>query len=284
MKDKICIITGANSGIGKETALALAKKGAHILMICRNAKKAEQARQEIVETSRNESIEVLLADFSIQTQIHEVAKEILSKVNRVDILVNNAGLIAKSYREITADNLEMTFAVNHMGYFILTHLLLDALKASPQGRVINVASEGHRFYPLDLNDLQLEKGYSSMRAYCCSKLCNILFTRELAKQLSDTNVTANAAHPGIVATNFAKNNSSLFGWMFKYGKVFFQSSEQGAETSIYLASNPELSGISGKYFSKQKIRMPSRDAMDEQKAKDLWEISTKLANFDTEGA
>jgi NAD(P)-dependent dehydrogenase (short-subunit alcohol dehydrogenase family) len=280
MQDKICIITGANSGIGFYTALALARKGATIVMVCRNAEKAETAKQEIMDKTQNKNIAIFLADFSSLEESKRVGKEVAAKYPKIDILINNAGFIAKGYREVTADGLEKTFAVNHMGYFIFTHFLLDAVKAAPQGRIISVSSEAHRFVSnVDLTNLQLTRGYTSFKAYGISKLCNIWFTRELARRLKDTNVTVNCVHPGAVATNFGTDSGPFFETLLKLGKMFLLTPQQGAETSIFLASNPEVSKVTGEYFSKSQIKKISRDARDDAKAKKLWDMSLEIAGL-----
>jgi len=280
MQDKICIITGANSGIGFYTALALARKGATIVMVCRNAEKAETAKQEIMDKTQNKKIAIFLADFSSLEESKRVGKEVAAKYPKIDILINNAGFIAKGYREVTADGLEKTFAVNHMGYFIFTHFLLDAVKASPQGRIISVSSEAHRFVSnVDLTNLQLTRGYTSLKAYGISKLCNIWFTRELARRIKDTNVTVNCVHPGAVATNFGTDSGPFFETLLKLGKMFLLTPQQGAETSIFLASNPEVSKVTGEYFSKSQIKKISRDARDDNKAKKLWDMSLEIAGL-----
>lgn len=281
MKDKICIITGANSGIGFYTALALAKKGAHIVMVCRNAEKANAAKQEIIDKTQNSHIDVFLADFSSMSETKRVGEEVAARYPKIDVLINNAGFIAKNYREITTEGLEKTFAVNHMGYFIFTHYLIENVKAAPQGRIINVSSEGHRFIrKVDLTNLQLTRGYSSLKAYSLSKLCNIWFTRELARQLAGTSVTVNAVHPGAVATNFGSDSAPFIETLLKLGRRFLLTAEQGAETSIFLASNPEVSKITGEYFSKSQIKGTSRDARNDMKAKKLWDLSLEIAGLD----
>ncbi len=282
MKDKICIVTGANSGIGKSTAEALAHKGAHLLMVCRNQEKAEKAKQEITEKTGNEKIDIFLADLSLRDEVKRVAQEIKARFSQIDVLVNNAGIMAKPYREITADGIELTLAVNHMAYFTLTNLLIDELKASPAARVINISSEAHRFTWIDLEDLHLHRGYNSIKAYALSKLCNILFTVELDRRLKDTKITTNAVHPGGVATNFGKQGPAFVQTLFRFMQYFLLSPDQGANTAIYLASSPEVAEESGKYFSKRKPVRPSAEARDALKAKRLWTISTQLAQLEKE--
>jgi NAD(P)-dependent dehydrogenase (short-subunit alcohol dehydrogenase family) len=278
MKNKICLVTGANSGIGKVTALEIARKGVVVGLVCRNAEKAEAARKEIILQSGNEQIEIFLCDFSVQAQIRQVAEAIQKRYDKVDVLVNNAGFIA-SNRETTPEGYEMTFAVNHLGYFMLTNLLKDALLASPESRVVNVSSEAHRFTHIDFNNLQLERGYNSLRAYALSKLCNILFTRELARRCTKTTLTTNCLHPGAVATNFANTANSFFKFLFKFGKHFLLSPEQGAQTMIYLATESEAAQYNGAYFEKKKTRSVSAEALSDEHATRLWELSEEMTGL-----
>jgi len=284
MKDKIGIVTGANSGIGKVTALALAKQGFTVVMMCRNRAKAEAAQKEIVRLSGNPQVEMIWVDFASQRQIREAAAQFLSMHDCLDVLVNNAGFLASDKRQLTEDGIEATFAVNHLGYFLLTGLLMPALeKAATQNgeaRVVCVASEAHRYAPFNLDNVQLERGYSGIKAYCISKLCNILFTAELARRVAGKNITANSLHPGAVNSGFAQNTPGWFAWLFKIAKPFLMSEEEGAETSIYLATSPEVKGISGGYFYKKRLRRNMIPiAKDEKIAQQLWEMSEKLTNI-----
>lgn len=278
MKNKVCLITGANSGIGYITTLEIARRGATVGMVCRNAERAEKARQEIITQTGNDKIEIFLCEFGEQAQIHHLAKQLKEKYERIDVLVNNAGLIGNN-RETTIDGLERTFAVNHLGYFMLTNLLKEPLLASQEGRIINVSSELHRFAKLNFNNLQLENGYSSIKAYALSKLCNILFTRELAKRLKGTNLVTNCLHPGAVATNFANNANGFLKFLFKFSKPIFLSPEQGARTPIYLATADEAAQYNGEYFEKEKVRKPSIEAQNAETALELWEASTELVGL-----
>ncbi|MCU0446049.1 MAG: SDR family oxidoreductase [Microscillaceae bacterium] len=282
MNNQVCIVTGANSGIGKVTAMELAKQGAHLVMICRSPEKSEPVRQEIIEKTGNQQVELYYCDFGHQNQIRKVADTIKSKFKTIDVLVNNAGFIAKNYREITQDGYEKTFAVNHLGYFMLTNLLRNELKASPQARIVSVSSEAHRFTKFDINNLQLEKGYSAIKAYALSKLCNVLFTKELAKRLQGTSIVANCLHPGGVGTNFAGDSTPLFQFIFKLGKPFLLSPEKGAATSIYLASATEAGRFNGEYFDKKKPRTPAKDALNADYAAQLWMASTSMTGMDGE--
>lgn len=279
MKDKICIVTGANSGIGKITALALAKKQATVILICRNEKKGKIAQDEIIKQSKNEHIDLLLCDFSSQTQIRKVTKEFKSKYSKLDILVNNAGLMLGKERQVSEDGIEMTFAINHLGYFLLTHLLFDSLQKADKARIVSVSSYAHYFSNPNFDNLQLEQGYTPLKAYAISKLANILFTFELAKRLKDSNITANCLHPGGVATNFANASTKFFKFLFKIGKPFLISAEKGAETSIYLATSPKVENITGKYFEKKKEKKPSKLALEEANWIKMWNISEKLCGI-----
>ncbi len=276
MKDKICLITGANSGIGKVTARELAKRGAHVIMLCRNQEKAERAKEDILKVCGHDKVDIVLADFASIRQIREAAEQINARYPRIDILNNNAGLLMGSKRQTTEDGFEMTFGVNHLAPFLLTHLLLDKLQASKQGNIINVSSEAHRFASLKFDNLQYTKGYSGLKAYCLSKLCNILFTRELSRRLPDNHVVVNALHPGAVASNFGNSVSSFFGLVMQLSKPFMISAEKGAETSIYLATSKEGVAASGLYFKDKKPVEPSKAATSDYNAQRLWEVSEEM--------
>jgi len=282
MKNKICVVSGANSGIGKITALALAEKGANIVMVCRNEAKGKIAREEIIRKTNNQNIDLLLCDFSSQIQIRKVAQEFNQKYTHLDVLVNNAGLMLGKERKVSEDGIEMTFAINHLGYFLLTNLLLDALKKADKARIVSVSSYAHYFAKPDFDNLQLEQGYTPLKAYAISKLGNILFTFELAKRLKDSHITVNCLHPGGVATNFANDSTKFFKFLFKIGKPFLISAIKGAATSIYLATSPDIADITGKYFEKKKIKKPSKFALDEKNWTKMWEISAKLCNLNFE--
>lgn len=272
------MITGANSGIGFETAKALAQKGAYVVMVCRNEDKAETARQKIIEETSNPGIDIILCDFSIQYEIRQAAEQIENNYEKIDVLINNHGFLA-SERENTVDGLEKTFAVNHIGYFMFTNLLLDMIKAADQGRIISVASEAHRTGEFDPENIQLNNNFKPWKAYGNSKLFNILFTTELAHQLVGTNVTANCLHPGVVASNFAQSGSWIMRTLFTIGKPFFVSPKKGAETSIYLATSDNIKNVNGAYFRNKKVATPSKTARNEEAAKQLWDISKKLCSL-----
>ena len=279
MTGKVCLVTGANSGIGKVTALELARMGATVVMICRSQQKGEAAQAEIREATGNPNVDLLLADLSSQQSIREVAAAFKSRYDRLHLLVNNAGAMSMQ-RTVTVDGLETTFAVNHLGYFLLTNLLLDLIKASAPARIVNVSSDAHKIGPMPFDDLQGEKKYHGFRAYGYSKLANILFTVELARQLEGTGVTVNCLHPGMVDTNFGKGNGLKlpwpFGWIMRKLTI---SPEKGAETSLYLATSPAVEGVTGKYFAKKRLAKPSRAAQDSEAARRLWQVSLELTGL-----
>ncbi len=278
MDEKVCLITGATSGIGKATAMGLANMGARVVIVGRDRGKGEAAMAEIKGKSRNASVDLLLADLSSQEEIRRLADEIKDAYPRLDVLINNAGVF-RSKRLTTAHGIEMTFAVNHLAYFLLTNLLLDVLRASAPSRIVNVSSGDHSNGTIDFDDLQGEKGYKGTKAYSQSKLANVLFTYELARRLEGTGVTANCLHPGAVRTNFGSGSSGFFGFMVRALRPLMISPEKGAETSIYLASSPEVEGVSGRYFVKKAEARSSDVSYDERLARRLWEVSAELTNI-----
>ncbi len=275
MENKLCVITGANSGIGFETAKELSRQGAYVVMVCRNEEKAEAAKYAIQKEVSGAGIDIVLCDFSIQADIRKAAEHINQNYEKIDVLVNNHGFIAKKYTE-TIDGLEATFGVNHIGYFLFTTLLLHKIIATGRARIVNVASNAHRGGNFDPENLQLKSGFSPMKAYSNSKLFNILFTIELAERLKETEVTVNALHPGVVRSNFGNNGSLLLGLFWKVGAPFMISNKQGAQTSIYLATSPHVEGVNGAYFANSKAVTPRKQARDLEAAKKLWEISEKI--------
>ncbi len=276
---KKALITGGSDGIGKVTALELAKQGAHVIMVGRNPQKTEQVVREIREQTGNPKVDFLIADLSEQEDVRRVAAEYRHRYDQLHVLINNAGAFFAK-REVTSDGLEKTFALNHLAYFLLTHLLLDLLIKSAPARIINVSSAAHFGGRINFDDLNAEKGYNGWGAYSNSKLMNVLFTYELARRLEGSGVTANCLHPGFVATQFGKNNGGLIGFgvglVQRLGAI---SPEQGAETTIYLAVSPEVEGISGKYFDQKKAVESSRISQDEETARRLWEISLELSGL-----
>jgi Dehydrogenases with different specificities (related to short-chain alcohol dehydrogenases) len=277
MENRTCIITGANSGIGKVTATSLAQQGAILVMVCRSKEKGLIVLNRIKEKTRNPHIELIMADFSSQKDIRRAANEIKAHYPVIDVLINNAGAI-NDQRTETIDGYETTFATNHLGYFLFTNLLLDNLKAAPKARIVNVASEAQRMGKINFDDLQTKNGYTPMKAYSQSKLANIIFTFELAKRLKGTNITANCLHPGVVNTNFGKELKGFTGILFKLLSPFMRNADKGAETSIWLTTAPELEGISGKYYSNKKEIKSQPASYDAGIQKKLWEISEQMTN------
>jgi len=280
MKNKVVVVTGANAGIGKITALELAKQGATVVMLCRNEQKALAAQEDIFKASGNKEVHIVLANLAEQAQIHQAAQQIQNQWPVVDVLVNNAGLLMGKERQLSPDGIEMTLSVNHLAPFLLTGLLLPQLQASPQGRIVTVSSEAHRFAKFNINNLQFEHGYSGIKAYALSKLCNVLFTRQLAHRLQGTPITANCLHPGAINSSFGHNTQSFFGGLFRVLKPFMISVEKGARTNIYLASSPDVAQVSGAYYNeKQKARQPSAPALNITHANSLWAVSETLTHF-----
>lgn len=275
---KVCLVTGATSGIGKETALELACMGAKVIITARNDQKARIAVEKIIRKSGNSQVEGLVADFSVQDQIRSLAGEFIRRFDFLDTLVNNAGAFFMR-RKLSADGIEMTFAVNHLAAFLLTNLLLESLMASRPSRIINVASGSHKDAVIEFSDLGGENGYSSMRAYGQSKLANVMFTYELARRLEGSGVTANAVHPGFVATNMGANNGPLVKIFLPLTRLFAISPEEGAQTIVYLASSPDVERISGEYFYKMRSVSSSPTSYDVEQAQRLWEISAKMTDL-----
>ena len=276
MNGKICMVTGANAGIGKVTARELAKMGAHVVMVCRRPERGEAAKKEVEQTATGQ-VDLMIADLSSQVSIRALAAAYLETYDRLDVLVNNAGAMFMKRSE-SVDGLEMTFALNHMGYFLLTNLLLDRIKASTPSRIVNVSSDMHRRGTIDFDDLQAEKKYAGMDVYGNSKLANVLFTTELARRLEGTAVTVNCLHPGFVRSNFGKNNSGFMKIVMPIIQLFAINKEKGAETSVYLASSSEVAGVTGQYFEKKKEVTPSEAAQETAVAERLWQTSEALLN------
>jgi len=278
MKDKICLITGATSGIGKAAALQLAQLGATVVMVGRNPQRTAAAMQEIRQQSSNDQVESILADLSSQEEIRQLAENFKARYQRLDVLINNAGALMLS-RQQSVDGLEMTFALNHLNYFLLTNLLLDTLNSSAPARIINVSSDSHQGALLDFEDLQLERNYGGYKAYGRSKLANLLFTYELDRRLQGSNVTVNALHPGLVATKFLANNG-LRGRVYNlFVRLVGRSADRGARTVTYLASSSEVEGVSGKYFLEDGLVQSSTASYDKDAALKLWQASEKLTGL-----
>jgi len=275
MNNKTILITGASAGIGLHSAIGLAKLGAKIIMVGRDEKRTAQAVELVKSQTGNQAVSYLLADLSSLQQVRGLAQEFKEKHDQLDVLLNNAGAIFL-WRRVSVDGYEMTLALNHLNYFLLTDLLLDMLKSAPAGRIVNVASNAHYRGHIDFDDLQSKRWYNGMRTYSMSKLMNVLYTYELARRLQGTNVTANCLHPGFVASQFAWNN----GWIARLGISLMAgriSVEDGAKCPIYLASAPDVERVNGKYFNYNlKERRSTEESYDQNIAKRLWAESERL--------
>ena len=271
------IVTGGTDGIGLATALSLAKMGASLWIIGRDESKTKQALEDIVKASGNEKGGYFTADLSSIASIRTVAARINDTMDHLDVLVNNAGALF-TQRQTSDDGLEMTYALNHMNYFLLTSLLSDKLNRGTKSRIVNVSSSAHYSGHVNFDDLQSEKSYNSMRVYGTSKLMNVLFTYELDRRLNGSGLTVNSLHPGFVASNFGKSNGGLMKPIFKLLHLGAINVEDGAKTSVYLASSPEVDGVSGKYFDKCKAVNSSKESYDKNIAKRLWEETEEIIN------
>lgn len=276
---RTCLVTGATSGIGVETALGLARQGGRVLIVGRSPDRGRDALERIRAESGNDAVELLLADLSSLAEVRRLAAEVLETAPALHVLVNNAGVV-NLRRTTTADGLEAMFAVNHLAHFLLTLLLLERLRESAPARIVNVASEAHRFGVLDIDDLQSERSYGAMKSYGRSKFANLLFTDELARRLEGSGVTANSLHPGAVATRLGKNN----GWFGELAtsllRPFFLTPEQGARTTLHVATDPALEAVSGRYFARQREAKPSAATRNPELAGQLWERSLALCGLE----
>jgi NAD(P)-dependent dehydrogenase (short-subunit alcohol dehydrogenase family) len=280
VKGKTCLITGASQGIGLAAAVEIARAGAHTVLVARSPERGEPAVKEVRERSGNADVSLLVADLSSQAAVRKLAADFKAGHDRLHVLLNNAGGVFMERTE-SIDGIETTFAVNHLAYVLLTELLLDLIKASAPARIINVSSAVHGGGHIDFEDLQHQKKWAGFRAYSDSKLANVLFTYELARRLSGSGVTANCLHPGVVATGFGKNNKGLFKTFISMGGPFLLSPEKGARTSVYLATSPEVEGVSGKYFDKSKAVASSQESYDTQVARRLWDVSNQMTRQGT---
>jgi retinol dehydrogenase 14 len=277
---KMAIVTGANDGIGRQTALGLARQRATVVMVCRNAQRGQAAQAAIQAESGNPDVELMLADLSSQDAIRDLAARYCQTHDRLHILVNNAGVNAKE-RTLTADGIELNFAVNHLAYFLLTNLLLEVLRASAPARIVNVASAGEQMGPIDFDNLMGERRYSSMAAYAQSKLANVMFTYALAQRLASagSGVTVTCCHPGVTRTKITRDSSGLaavLGWV---GRRIGQSPDKGAETVLYLAASPEVQGVTGKNFESRREKRTSPQSYDTAVSQRLWQVSEQLTGL-----
>jgi NAD(P)-dependent dehydrogenase (short-subunit alcohol dehydrogenase family) len=278
MKGKTVVITGGTSGIGEVAAEALAQMGARIVLVARDKSRADMTLARLGRSGAGVAHSVYFADLTRLSEMKRVAAEIANREPPIDVLINNAGALFGT-RRLTEDGLEYTFALNHMSYFVVTEGLRERLLASGGARIINTASAAHQGATLDFDDLQSAKNFRAMRVYGRSKLCNILFTRQLARSLQGTSVTANCLHPGFVATRFANESGGLISRFARLAKLFAISPAEGAQTIVYLASSPEVADVTGQYFYKRRPTAPSALALDDRAALALWERSEALADM-----
>ncbi|MBP7389532.1 MAG: SDR family oxidoreductase [Chitinophagales bacterium] len=277
MKNRNIIVTGGNAGIGLATSIALAKQGANVFIVCRSKEKAEAAVKEISKASGNTNIRYFLADLSSQKSIRALAADIRKELSVIDVLINNAGGVFPEFR-LTEDGIESCIATNHFAYFLLTNLVLDLVKKSDYARIVNVSSNSHYRGKIDFESFTKDKGYFITSAYEQSKLANVLFTNELADRLSGTHVTVNSLHPGVVNTQIGNKGTQWYAALFwsLTAKLFGVTIEEGARTSVYLASSPEVKNVTGKYFDSCTERKASNNGLDKNLGKELWRVSEQM--------
>ena len=277
MNGKVCLVTGATDGIGKVSARVLAELGAKVIIVGRNPEKSAIVLDELKSKSGNENIDLLMADLAVMQEVRDLAEQVISRYDRLDVLLNNVGGYFTKHK-ITSDGLEMTFALNHMSYFLLTNKLMELLKYSAPARIVNVSSDAHYGVDMEFENLNGEQEYKAWKAYQKSKLANVLFTYELLKKVPG-NITVNCLHPGFVATNFGHNNGGFFGPVLKIAqRISAIDPEEGAKTSIFLCSAPEVKEASGKYFYKCQLKTSSRESRNMDTGKRLWQISSDIAS------
>tara|TARA_B100000745_G_scaffold119029_1_gene76940 strand:+ start:355 stop:1200 length:846 start_codon:yes stop_codon:yes gene_type:complete len=277
MNGKVCLVTGATDGIGKVSARVLAELGAKVIIVGRNPEKSAFVLAELRSISGNKNIDLLMANLAVMQEVRDLAEQVISRYDRIDVLLNNAGGYFTKHK-ITSDGLEMTFALNHMSYFLLTNKLMELLKYSAPARIVNVSSDAHYGVDMEFENLNGEQEYKAWKAYQKSKLANVLFTYELLKKVPG-NITVNCLHPGFVATNFGHNNGGFFGPVLKIAqRISAIDPEEGAKTSIFLCSAPEVKGVSGKYFYKCQPKTSSRESRNMDTGKRLWQISSDIAS------
>jgi retinol dehydrogenase-14 len=275
MEGKIVLITGATSGIGKATATGIARMGARVVTVARNEKRGRAARLDIVKRSGNGEVDVLVADLSTRHALRDLAGQFTSRYDRLDVLINNAAMVTGT-RRLTAEGFEMQFFVNHLAYFMLTCLLIDTLRASAPARVVNMSSTAHSSGIIDFEDLQMERRYTGWQAYANTKLANVMFTYELARRLEGSGVTANCVHPGVIHTGLLRHYSRVLNLLFHALQTFFKKPEEGALTPIYVATSPEVEGVTGKYFRRCQPMGTTQASNDREAQRRLWEASEEM--------
>ena len=279
MKGKTVVITGGNSGIGRVTATEIAKLGAQVVIVCRNEQKAKAVQEDINALTGLNNCDLFVCDFSSQASIKKFAQEFRQKYDKVDVLINNAGAIIGE-RQVNEEGQEMMFATNHLGYFLVTHYLLDLLKKPEKARIINVASLAHRFTGMRWNDLQAEQFFNSWLQYGHTKLMNILFNKKISKYLkNNTNITANCLHPGNINSNFGRSGNSIMKLLMENFGFVLTSAEKGAQTTIYLATSPEVQNKTGLYWYRKNPTIPSMEAISSDNAERLWETSLQITGI-----
>jgi NAD(P)-dependent dehydrogenase (short-subunit alcohol dehydrogenase family) len=278
LENKTCLVTGASSGIGKATALGLARMGASVALVCRNPKRGEKTLRWIRKKSQNEAVHLLLGDLSRQQDIFDIATDFKHRFDRLDVLINNAGVVTRK-RRLTPEGFELQFFVNHLAYYLLTGSLLEVLKRSAPSRIVNVASTAHSRGVLEFDNLQGEKRYNGWQQYSNTKLANIVFTYELARRLTGSGVTANCLHPGVIHTNLMSSYSRIINWTWHLLQWFFKNPDEGAETPLYLASSPEVQDVSGGYFKYCAPLGSSPESCDRDTQRHLWAASEELTGF-----
>jgi NAD(P)-dependent dehydrogenase (short-subunit alcohol dehydrogenase family) len=280
MQGKICVVTGASNGIGKETARALARQGVHVVMVCRSRERGEAVQREILAEVPGAGVDLMIGDLSSQAAVKQVAAEILARYPAIHVLINNAG-VNTDYHQRSVDGVELILATNHLGPFLLTHLLADALAAAAPSRVINVSSMMQRGARIDWDDLEFERrAFSLAKPYAQSKLMNIMFTYELARRWKDRGVTVNAVHPGVIKTGLSSDiRNPVVRVLFNIAKRFFNSPEEGAEGSVYLATSPEIEGKTGGYYEARKLVKSNPISYDQEALERLWRTSEKYVGL-----
>jgi NAD(P)-dependent dehydrogenase (short-subunit alcohol dehydrogenase family) len=279
VKGKVVVITGATSGVGRASAIELARRGANLLIIARHRGRAGEVERQILALRAGGTVRTFLADLSSLVEIRRIARELLDNAPRIDVLLNNAGVVERS-RTTTVDGYETMFATNYLAYYLLTRLLLDGLRQSSPARIVNVASEAHRFGALDLNDLQSNLRFRAFPVYGKSKLADLMFTYELARRLEGSGVTVNALHPGWVATNLGLQKNDLLSRVVgAVSRICARTPERGAETAVWLASSPEVEGLTGKYFQDRRELQSNAASRDLQAQRDLWDTSARMVGL-----